>query len=365
MTTNITTTNHAISRGTVWFSQTWWGGDTLASRQYTLLRILAVSYRERLDVVPLIYLLASEHRGFYRSVLNILAARIESGISLVSALEQTPDALSDEDVLALRLAGESGTWAQTFDGLLAMRLEDQQGLRIRPKFSITYWIVLLFISYFLIALMLNVVMPTFLKIGDEFGMAAPRAFLKLRSFNLLGFGWLLLLIIVLSIWISWFRTPRRFFLRQVAPKVLPAVARQQLVELYRLLAIALDAGRPLSGAISTLARCHFSRRIRERLLFARNEVEQGADQWQSLAQSKLISRAEADLLAHAPNPQVAAWSLRELARKKLVLATRRTAGVAYLIEPIITLCFGAMVMWVCIAFFQYLVAFIGGWRDES
>lgn len=360
MTSTIDTSQlRTIRRGPTWFTQVWWGGEPLAARQYTLLQILAVGQRERLDIVPLIASLATEHRGYYRSLLSALAKRIDAGATLVAALEQTPDALSDEDVLALRLAGESGTWTQTFNELLKLRLEDQRAARIRPKISAAYWLILLFVCYMLITLVMNVVAPTFIVLGREMNAAIPRAYLALillvHSNNL---GWLMLISVIMVIWFTWFRAPGRFFHRQVAPKILPPVAQQQIVDLYRMLAVAVEAGRPITGALSTLARYHFNRRLRQRLLFARNEIEQGADVWQGLAQSRLISAGEAEALSKAPNNRVAAWTLRELAQKKFVIASRRTAALATLIEPMLTLLFGGLVLWVCIAFFQFLVAFI-------
>lgn len=351
--------HHSARRGPTWFTQPWWGGDSLASRQYTLLQLLAVAQRERLDVVPLVASLATEHRGYYKTLLSSLATRIDSGQPLVSALEQTPDALSDEDVLALRLAGESGTWSQTFDELLKLRLEDQRAARLRPRLSKVYWLFLLFMAYTLITLVMTVVAPMFYRLGQELGVPMPQAFrslIKLVHSN--NLGWLMLLSVVGVIWFTWFRAPVRFFQRRVAPKIMPPVAQQQIVELYRMLAIAVESGRPIAGALSTLARYHFNGRLRQRLLLARTEIEQGADVWQGLAKSRLINSREAEALAGAPNNRVAAWTLRELALKKFVVASRRTAAIAALVEPVLTLLFGALVLWVCVAFFQYLVVFI-------
>lgn len=360
MTTNFQApVAQTVRCGPTWFTQPWWGGESLAARQYTLLQLLAVGQRERLDIVPLIAALATEHRGYYRSRLSTLAARINSGESLVAALEQTPDALRDEDVLALRLAGESGTWAQTFSDLLHHRLEDQRAARIRTRPSTAYWLLLLFVFYALITLLLHIVVPTFKVMGEEMNASMPQTFRSLvRLVDSTNLGWLMLLSVGGVIWFTWFRAPVRFFQRQVAPKVLPPVAQQQIVELYRMLAIAVEAGRPLAGALSTLGRYHFNRSLRQRLLFVRNEVEQGADVWQGLAKSHLIKPSEAEALSNAPNSRIAAWTLRELARKKFVVASRRTAALTALVEPTLTLLFGALVLWVCMAFFQYLVAFI-------
>lgn len=347
-----------LRRGPTWYSQSWWGGDTLAARQYSLLRILALAHRERMDVVPLIASLAMEHRHFYRRLLSTLAARIEGGASLVAALEQTPDALSDEDVIALRLAGESSTWSQTFSELLKTRLEDQRAMRLRPPFSANYWLAILLMAYLLVTVLMNVVAPTFSKLGEEMGLAPPESFRRLVQFaDPLNLGWIMLLTIVLVLWFTWFRAPRRFIQRQVAPTLLPPVAQQQIVELIRMLAVAVEAGRPITGALSTLARYHFSRRLRHRLLFARNEVEQGTEVWQGLAQSHVIDAAEAEALSKSPNNRVTAWTLRELAQKKFAVASRRTAVLVTLIEPALTLLFGAFVLWVCFAFFQFLVSF--------
>ena len=216
----------------------------------------------------------------------------------MSALEQTPDALSDEDVLALRLAGESGTWSQTFNELLKVRLEDQMATRMRPTNSVSYWLVVLLMGYLLFTLLMTVVAPTFKALGNEMGLRPPDSFLNLlRLADSRNLGWIMLLTIVLVMWVTWFRAPRRFLQRQVAPKLLPPVAQQQIVELYRLLAVAVEAGRPITGALSTLARYHFNPRLRHRLLFARNEVEQGTDVWQGLAASRLLNSAEADALS--------------------------------------------------------------------
>ncbi len=209
-------------RGPTWFSQPWWGGDTLAARQYTLLRILALGQRERLDIVPLIFGLAIEHRGYYRRLLLTLATRINAGANLVAALEQTPDALSDEDVLALRLAAESGTWTQTFDELLKVRVEDQRAKRLRPRLSVSYWLVVLFMAYSLLTLLMTVVAPTFAKLGSEMGLVPPQSFLRLYEFAAPGnLGWVMSLTIVIVLWFTWFRAPRRFLERQLAPKLLP------------------------------------------------------------------------------------------------------------------------------------------------
>ena len=105
-------------RGPTWYVSTWFG-DGLATQQRSLLRMLSVAHRERLEMGPLIHCLADEHRGRYRWRLRRLAKLLESGTPLVEALEQTPDALDDDTVLALRFGSQTGALASTFEMLIA------------------------------------------------------------------------------------------------------------------------------------------------------------------------------------------------------------------------------------------------------
>ena len=76
-------------RAARWRLSTWWLSDTLDAMQHSLLRILAVAHRERLELAPLVANLAEEHRGRYRRRLRRLARRLNEGTALVDALEQT------------------------------------------------------------------------------------------------------------------------------------------------------------------------------------------------------------------------------------------------------------------------------------
>ena len=344
--------------GPKWYLQTWWPSESWASRQESLLRMLAVSHRENLDVVPLINCLAAEHRGRYRRTLQLLAQRIHSGHSLVVALEQTPDALRDEEVLALRLASHSGTWSATFKQLLSYRQSDASVKGSPQQGTWFYWVWMCVIVFLVITLIIALIVPTFQKMAEEFGLGLPTAFKQLIYFSRGTVGWLLPLVVGLAIWFSFFRYPRRLFERKVAPRISRQAVQRQLVGVLRMLATTVEAGKPLAGALSTLARHHFDSSMRNQLLFARNEVEQGEKFWQSLAKVSLLSAAEAKALTEAPSPAVQAWTLRQLATQKLLVADRKTANVVSLIEPLITLFFGGMVLWVCFSLFAFLTQMI-------
>ena len=76
-----------------------WIGDRREAIGLSLLRLAAIAHRERLDLAPLVRNLSLEHRGSSRRRLNSLATRLNAGSTLVDALEQSQELLSDEQVL--------------------------------------------------------------------------------------------------------------------------------------------------------------------------------------------------------------------------------------------------------------------------
>ena len=74
-------------------------------------------------------------------------------------------------------------------------------------------------------------------------------------------------------------------------------------------------------ASSTLARYHFDPAIRNKLLFVRNEVEQGADTWQSMATVGLLSTSEvliaSDQLGNRPGSEKLAYGERTRTARRL------------------------------------------------
>ncbi len=92
---------------------------------------------------------------------------------------------------------------------------------------------------------------------------------------------------------------------------------RNLASLQQLLAITELAGRPVSGAISTLARYHQDPHLRHQLLFARNEMEQGNDTWRSLADAQLINDQEYQALALTESTAIRAWQLQRFADHRL------------------------------------------------
>jgi len=117
-----------------------------------------------------------------------------------------------------------------------------------------------------------------------------------------------------------------------------------------MLSVAVEAGRPLAGSLSTLAKYHFDKNIRQRLLSARNEVEQGTPVWTSLLEAKIISHDEFQALNSQSNGRVQAWTLGRIASIKQGIANERVAVRTAFLNPIVILVFASVILLICFSF---------------
>ena len=82
--------------------------------------------------------MAEEHRGRYRRRLRRLGKRLAGGDSLPDALEQTPGALGDGPMLAIRLGDRSGLLPTMLSHLLKSKQLTRASLVNRFMESLLY-----------------------------------------------------------------------------------------------------------------------------------------------------------------------------------------------------------------------------------
>lgn len=346
--------------GPTWYLSTWWPGESLDSMQYSLLSLLAVAHEERLDPKPLIAALADEHRGRYRRRLRLLAKRLDSKTTIVPALEKTPYALSDSVVLSLRFGSQSGTLAQTYKQLIDTEKPQVDEYRTTQSNARGYSAVLAGTMALILTFFMFFIFPTIKKMFDEFELKLPIAFQSLAMFVELVSSSLLLVVLAFFAlgWLVWSYRSRRFFRRQVADRVLGRSSLLRSSQLLRMLSVAVEAGRPLAGSLSTLAKYHFDKNIRQRLLSARNEVEQGVPAWTSLVDAKIISPDEFQALSASSSSRDQSWTLRQLATVKQAISDQRVLVRTAFIQPIVILIFASVVLWICFSFLSVLANLI-------
>jgi type II secretory pathway component PulF len=320
-----------------------------------LLRLIAVSLEEKIPLAPLLSAWAVDERGWQRRRLRRLTGLLRDGVALPEALEQVRGVLKDEDVLAVRFGSQSGTLAETIRQRLgSLDLISVPARRELWGATFYFWYMVVFGGLILTFFQLRVA-PTMLKIRHDFD-ASPSATFDLLQ-GVAGFvvsvGWLIAIGCLLGAWLL-FATR---WGRSIRSAVLRPMRQWQAANVLELLGTSLHAGRPLAGALSTLARYHFDPAMRHRLLFARNELEQGVDPWESLAAVRVLSPQERQVMETATRVGNRDWALGQLAQvKKGAVRERLEQWVRWMVPALVFLV-GIVVLCQAAAVFTMLVQF--------
>ncbi len=340
--------------------RSWWPWFSTAAQRQSLLRLIAVATEQHLPLLPLLESWTSDERGLQRRRLTKLCRLLRQGRPLAEALELVPGVLREEDLLAIRFDAQTGTrTAAMREALASYPLSDRDGSQ-RLERAFYYFCVLVPIALWLVAFTQLRIVPVFGRIFQEFGAAPPPALAWSLSSSGVPFVYLLLTLIVLIFFLRWLLTTRsgRPFRQALFGRLRWLWHEQRAAGVLQNLAIAADAGRPIPGAVSTLARYHYDPAIRRELLFVRNEIEQGAGVWQSLAKVRLLSPSEAELLQSAPASTDLAWMLRQLVDAKRRRTARRTQWVAELAMPLLVFAMASLVVFQALTVFQPLARII-------
>jgi type II secretory pathway component PulF len=346
-----------------WRIVSWWSWDREEEVQLGLLRILAIAQRETLPVAELVQAYADEHRGVTRFRLRRLSKRLRDQ-PVISALEQTPHVISADAMLALRVGHHQGMLPQVYE------LLKEQGRHCasyaRGVLWQSFWYMLLVITACLLVVffMKQLIAPTFVEIREQIfdrsifeqdgEVAAAWQYFQFPAESwLAGLGLVVLSLVVLEL----IPTLRRKLV-EWGSRLFGLFGQHRQSQLLRLFALAKQAGRPIPGTMSVLGRYHADATMRRRLLYARNEVEQGVDIWESLVRADIISAEEAKLIEQGSASQLEAWVLEQLADRNRRHRENRLSFWAIVAQPFCVLLVGAFVYLVTTRFFIILRGFV-------
>lgn len=337
----------------------WW--TTLAQRR-ALLRLIAVAQEESLPLAPLLEQWGQDESGVQQLRICRLAKLIAEGRSIADAAEAVPGVLRDEDILTLRFDAQSGT--RTAAVRASLTPPATASWQAWPQFFTTliYFGTVLSISLLLILFVQLRVVPAFARIFGEFGRRRP-VVLEWSIHSLEPYSNQLLLaaimLLVVIIWLFATRTGRRIRW-SLAGRLFGSIREWRAADVLQKLRVAATAGRPIPGALSTLARYHFDPTMRHALLVVRNEIEHGTPVWQSMSEIGLLSAPEANLLAVAERQGSPAWALEQLVDVKRQRVATRWERAAEFLLPAFVLLMAVLVIFQVSLIFVPLITLLEG-----
>lgn len=334
----------------------WWPWRTRRRQQRALLRLITVGIEERLPLAPLLESWAQDERGIQRRRVRRLA-RLLAGVALPEAVEQVPGALGDDDVLAIRFGAQSGSLAATLREALVAPALGVQGDAAGIRRSIVYLAAVVVAGFAVVTFLMIKIVPSFIAIFNDFSLRIPH--LLSASITLADtvsrYWFVALLPLLLATWLAFTVRGGRVLRNAIGGRLFGSMRELRAADLLEQLSVATGAGRPLTGALSTLARYHFDPAMRRKLLFIRNEVEQGVEMWQSMTAAGILAPSEGALLRTADRVGNRAWVLRTLAAGKRRRTHRWLQRLSDLLLPAATLVIGACVLFESAAIFSALI----------
>jgi general secretion pathway protein F len=340
----------------------WWPLYSTAVQRQSLLRLIAVAIEENLPLAPLMAQWADDERGVQRYRLLRLARLLHSGHSLPDAVEEVPGVLRDEDALAIRFDAQSGTRTAAIRQMLDDSQLSAANPASRARNTLVYFCTIVPIALLVVTFTHLRIFPVFQRILQEFGMRQPEAMdWSIRLANaFVSYWWLGALAVLALLWSMFSTRAGRFVRYSIVNRLVQPLRELHAAEVLQKLGVAMQAGRPIPGALSTLARYHFDPAVRHKLLFVRNEVEQGEDVWRSMTTVGLLAPAEVRLLEAAERVGNRPWALAQLVGVKKRRTLRRFEWLSELLLPALVLLLGAFVLLQALTVFQPLEALIEG-----
>lgn len=327
-----------------------------------LVRLLATATEERLPLADLVAAWAEDDRGWQRFRLRRLAKSLRNGAPLADALERVPGVLSDEETLAVRFATQSGTLAASLRRLADDEDESTALLEGNLRKGWNYLLVFLLAVAPLTTFMAAAIAPELSAIYDEFGLDFPatmEASNALTNFAT-NYWYLLLLALVGVLVVGGPGRVGRWFRRRVAPWLVWPLRRRRLAGVLGQLGQTVAAGRPVVGALATLARYHYDPAVRQKLLVARNDLDLGAELWPTLRTRGLVTAAEADALAAADPLGLHGWTLGALAEASRRRANERLTLLSSLVVPLLVLLFAGVVLFLALGMISFMDGLMRG-----
>ncbi|MGB1925213.1 MAG: type II secretion system F family protein [Rubripirellula sp.] len=345
---------------TLWMATPWWLSDSLPTKQRGLLRLLKVSHSQNLDLIPLVENLAEENRGRYRKILKKLTSKLKAGTPVLAALEQVPDAISEQDLLALRIGASTGSIDAMYSELIQAG-SIQNSPTLKPRLSLAFYSNSLAIIYLLImSFFVTFIVPVMRQMQTEFGTSKNGISYPLLQFldNWVGALYPLgLLIFLLFGILRWSIRCRRFF-RRVFRRFSGSIPTRIQCQILCILSVVLKAGRPAEAAIPAFASGHFDTRTRLSLQGIESDLNENQNIWSSLTKRNILTAAESKTLQSLDDPASLSWCLREFANLRTERIQVRKHLKSHLMHPLTTLFFAFFVLIIATAMISFLTELV-------
>ncbi len=315
------------------------------------LGLLTLAAKRQLPLAPLALAFAQEQEGGFAWRARSMARNLERGMSLADAITLSTGVMPPEAALAAHLAAGSGDLPGSLGAVVRNRIFDRAMLGPILLRSLYIFPALVFFVLF----MKIKIEPSMVKIFADFDIELPWITQRVINWGgdsaIIPIELALMAMLLFSVlgylqWNGWLK-PRLPILKRTSNWVEMAVV-------LRVLALASRLHRPLASMLHVLSNLHPKLSVRDRLRWVVWQINNGVPWQDSLRQQKLLSKADAAMLAAAQRNGNLSWALTEMAESFERRASHRLQALAQVILPLLLLPLGLVIMVLVVAYFAPL-----------
>ena len=254
------------------------------TRQDTLLQILAIAAEGEMPLAPAVAAFADQYGGFSRRRMLNLAARLNGGTPLAESLEISRG-LATRDAVLLAWVGEAAGLLPKALRIAATSRTSQLPIWTGIASRLSYVLFLLLAMQSVSGFVLYFIVPKLEAIARDFDLSLPWVTIAVihTSQFLTRYGALAFFVPVIEVCLLIF-LPFSFlgWGSYSVPGIDRLLGRRHTALVLRSLSLMLEAGKPVSLGLSTLARHYPAFWVRRRLAGAESDIRQGVDWIQAL-----------------------------------------------------------------------------------
>lgn len=310
---------------------------TSEGQRRALAGLVATAMDERIPLAPLLRAWADDERGWQSERVGRLAATLESGVPLETALAKSAAAFHPGDLASLRWAARVGTGAGK-----ALARADESGadsVERTIRGTIVYGLTIATVSVLTAAFIAIRITPRFRRIFDDFGMEMPPwNDVADRLSGFVAATWFLLPLLLVALLLMPVRLRRRV-VRRCGLGGLGVLGDARSAEVLDTLATTAAEGGDADAALSALEAS-----ADDRVLAARLRRGAGvAPVSRALSAAGLVTPAEASLIGDGAE-RSSGWVTGALARQRRARVIQRLWCASELLLPVVVLLMGAFVL---------------------
>jgi type IV pilus assembly protein PilC len=292
---------------------------------------------------------------FKRVLANVLKS-IESGKTLADSFREQEEVF-DEITLNLIEAGEQSGNLEDILEKLAVELEEKNQLSSKIKSAMIYPAIILVIIIGVVILMMFVLVPSMAEIYQDFDAELPFATRLLMSMSdfFLNYWWAIITVLaVLVIGIKYYLdTPKgkRNFDKLIlkVPSIGTIIAKMQLSQFTRILALLLGSGLPIIKAIELTALSLSNEMFRDTLMEAKDEVEKGGPLAIPIARSEYYPLLVSSMIAVGEETGEIDTVLAKVSEYYKEEVNTATSNLSSILEPVFLVIMGLAIGFIAMA----------------